>query len=79
MPPLAHELYGRQMNREIARSIQNGEQGTPPERVAEAVLNALTAKRPRTRYQVGRDAKVVVNLIARLPDRWRDWVLLRRG
>lgn len=79
MPPLAHQLYGEQISREIARSTQNGKTGTPPERVAEAVLIALTAKRPHTRYQIGWDAKFVVNLIARLPDRWRDWLILRRS
>jgi CubicO group peptidase (beta-lactamase class C family) len=46
------------------------------------IEHALTAKRPRTRYVVGRDAKRRAQ-VERLPDRWRDRVyervLLRGG
>ncbi|MCB0065147.1 MAG: SDR family NAD(P)-dependent oxidoreductase [Caldilineaceae bacterium] len=79
MPPLAHRLYGEQMARQMQRARQNNARGTPPLRVAETVAKALIAKRPRTRYCVGLDAHLVVNIIARLPDRWRDWLLLRWG
>jgi len=48
----------------------------PAERVAEAVEHALTAQRPKTRYVVGRDAKIRA-AIERLPDRLRDRVLRR--
>ena len=44
--------------------------------VAEAVEHALTAERPKTRYLVGRDAKIRA-AIERLPDRVRDRVLTR--
>ena len=50
---------------------------TPPERVAEAVERALTASRPRTRYLVGTDAKVVARLARVLPDRAVDAVQAR--
>jgi len=49
----------------------------PPETVARAVLHALTARRPRTRYVVGADAWVELALVRLLPDRWRDAVLAR--
>ncbi|MFO0891877.1 MAG: hypothetical protein U0790_22410 [Isosphaeraceae bacterium] len=42
---------------------------TRPEHVAEAVYRALTARRPRMRYVVGRPASVVVALRGLLPDR----------
>lgn len=48
----------------------------PPERVAKAVIHALTAKQPKTRYVVGRDAQTVLFLKWLLPDRWFDRVAL---
>ena len=48
----------------------------PVELVADAVEHALTAERPKTRYLVGRDAKIRA-AIERLPDRMRDRVLRR--
>ena len=58
-----------QTKRSAARAL-------PPEAVADAVLRAITASRPKTRYVVGRDAQfwLLVNL---LPDRVRDWLILR--
>jgi len=49
----------------------------PPSRVAAAVHHALTARRPRTRYRVGRDAVLVRWLTRLLPDRTLDWLLER--
>jgi NAD(P)-dependent dehydrogenase (short-subunit alcohol dehydrogenase family) len=49
----------------------------PPQRVAQRVEHALTARRPRTRYVVGTDARVRVALAALLPDRAND-ALIRR-
>ena len=48
----------------------------PVELVAEAVEHALTAERPKTRYLVGRDAKIRAT-IEKLPDRLRDRVIRR--
>jgi NAD(P)-dependent dehydrogenase (short-subunit alcohol dehydrogenase family) len=42
---------------------------TRPEHVAQAVQRALTARRPRMRYVVGRPASIVVALRGLLPDR----------
>jgi hypothetical protein len=47
----------------------------PSDAVVQAVLHALTAKRPKTRYLVGRDAKVRAIMLRWLPDRLHDWVL----
>lgn len=49
----------------------------PPEAVAQAVEHALTAARPKTRYLVGRDAKVRALMIKLLPDRWSDRLMTR--
>ncbi|HEV3214783.1 MAG TPA: SDR family oxidoreductase [Vicinamibacterales bacterium] len=43
--------------------------------VVKAVQHAMTAPRPRTRYLVGRDARLWL-LLNLLPDRWRDRVIL---
>lgn len=48
---------------------------TPPRVVARAIVRAATAKRPRTRYPVGRGAWSVLALRRVLPDRAFDAVL----
>jgi NAD(P)-dependent dehydrogenase (short-subunit alcohol dehydrogenase family) len=57
MSPEARKLYGRAMEAMERVSTATGERGIPPERVAETIEHALTARRPRARYLVGRDAK----------------------
>jgi NAD(P)-dependent dehydrogenase (short-subunit alcohol dehydrogenase family) len=47
-----------------------------PETVADAVLHALEAPEPRTRYVVGRDARIRLWLSRLLPDRAMDAVVL---
>ena len=43
-----------------------------PDRVAKAVANALTAKRPKTRYLAGKDARAVAVMAKALPDHLKD-------
>ncbi len=50
---------------------------SPPEAVAEAVLHALESSEPRTRYVVGRDARIRLVLARLLPDRLMDALVLR--
>jgi NAD(P)-dependent dehydrogenase (short-subunit alcohol dehydrogenase family) len=50
---------------------------TRPEAVARAVGHALTARRPRTRYQVGLDSRVAAAAARLLPDRALDAVIQR--
>ncbi|MDH5643577.1 MAG: SDR family oxidoreductase [Gemmatimonadota bacterium] len=45
-----------------------------PDHVARVVLRALTVRRPKTRYLVGRDAKFFALLAATFPDRLLDRV-----
>lgn len=51
--------------------------GIPPEKVAETIERALTARRPRTRYLVGRDAQIQARLRTLLPDRVFDRLVAR--
>lgn len=76
-PPEAHEYYGAAIEKVRAGVAANGETGRPPEDVARVVAHALTARRPRTRYLVGRDAKVRL-LLEKLPDRLRDRLIASR-
>jgi NAD(P)-dependent dehydrogenase (short-subunit alcohol dehydrogenase family) len=50
--------------------------GVAPSRVAAAVQHALTAPRPKLRYLVGADAKLAGHVIARLPDRAREALVM---
>ncbi|MGH7460164.1 MAG: SDR family oxidoreductase [Longimicrobiales bacterium] len=77
LPPSAREYYGRVMDGLKRRALGGALRGLPPERVAAAVEHALFARKPRTRYVVGRDARVRL-LLQKLPDRWRDRLIARR-
>jgi NAD(P)-dependent dehydrogenase (short-subunit alcohol dehydrogenase family) len=78
MPPEVHQLYGEKMERLKERAREMGESAAPAEAVARAIHHALTAPRPRTRYLVGRDARIVARLAWLLPDRALDALLSRR-
>ncbi len=56
---------------------RGGEHKSPPAVVADAVVKAVTARRPRTRYPVGANAKLAVGLRAALPDRAFDTAIRR--
>jgi NAD(P)-dependent dehydrogenase (short-subunit alcohol dehydrogenase family) len=53
--------------------IDEGRQkGVPASKVADAVEHALTADKPKARYLVGPDAKLIGHVVSRLPDSLRD-------
>jgi NAD(P)-dependent dehydrogenase (short-subunit alcohol dehydrogenase family) len=62
------------IRREAEKSAVNG---LDPDEVAAVVETALTAKRPRTRYVVGREARVQSLMARALPDRAVDALLGR--
>jgi NAD(P)-dependent dehydrogenase (short-subunit alcohol dehydrogenase family) len=56
--------------------IRGGQKlGMNPERVARQVEHALSAARPRRRYLVGFDARLLGSVVARLPDPLRDRIV----
>ena len=71
------ELYGEQLEsfREAVR--KTAARGIEAGKVAEAVSHALTARRPRTRYPVGRDAKLQIRLRPLIGDRLWDRLVAR--
>ena len=71
-------LYGENVAALQASAQQEAARGIAPERVAEVVAKALTARRPKTRYLVGRDAKVNARVRRLVPDRVFDRLLSRQ-
>jgi NAD(P)-dependent dehydrogenase (short-subunit alcohol dehydrogenase family) len=71
--PEADRLYGRLFAKieGEARKIAT-ETGLEPAAAAEVIAAAMTAKRPKTRYLIGRDAKIRARMAAVLPDRVFD-------
>lgn len=76
MPEAAAD-YGPAIERARAFAAQRTRQAVPPSAVAEVVAHALTADKPRTRYLVGPQARMLATLRAVLPDRWFDALLER--
>jgi NAD(P)-dependent dehydrogenase (short-subunit alcohol dehydrogenase family) len=78
MPAAARELYGRGMSGARKSAARAEKTGLPPEEVAQAIVRAITAKRPKTRYLVGSDARLIGRLVRYLPDRTRDRLMRQR-
>ncbi|AFZ31191.1 Retinol dehydrogenase [Gloeocapsa sp. PCC 7428] len=71
LPQPAHELYGQPMKTASLGAATLAQKGISPDKVAQAVVHALTAKRPKTRYLVGQDARIRA-MLKFLPDRIVD-------
>jgi NAD(P)-dependent dehydrogenase (short-subunit alcohol dehydrogenase family) len=77
VPPELHDVYGHvpaAMDRVLE---QTARRGIPAEQVAETIERALTSRRMRARYLIGRDAKALLALKRLLPDRTFDRVARR--
>lgn len=71
---------GKRLYEEAARRVreavdQAAQRAIPVDAVVRAVLHALTASRPKTRYLVGADARIRAIMVKWLPDRVQDWML----
>jgi NAD(P)-dependent dehydrogenase (short-subunit alcohol dehydrogenase family) len=75
--PGAGALYGAAMAAMRRVVGDAARRAAPADRVADAVAHALTARRPRTRYLVGADARLQAALARLLPDRLRDRLTAR--
>jgi NAD(P)-dependent dehydrogenase (short-subunit alcohol dehydrogenase family) len=76
-PAAQDELYGQTIERFRAAVRRTADRGIAPDRVAKAVAHALTARRPRTRYVVGADARGQALARRLLPDRAFDRMVAR--
>ncbi|MDZ7957037.1 MAG: SDR family oxidoreductase [Aulosira sp. DedQUE10] len=72
----AQDLYGQAMNAVRKQVGIMSKKGISTDIVAQAVVHALTAKQPKTRYLVGQDAKIASLLKYLLPDKVFDRVIL---
>jgi NAD(P)-dependent dehydrogenase (short-subunit alcohol dehydrogenase family) len=79
LPPEAEQLYGpmvEALRRESTRIAERS--GMEPRAVAEVIGKALSADKPRTRYLVGRDAKVRARMAKVMPDRMMDRAIVKQ-
>ena len=75
MTPEQSQRYGGLVQAITAQAASFTESGLPAEAVAKVIAKAVTARKPRTRYTVGRDAALLTLLACILPDRILDRVL----
>jgi NAD(P)-dependent dehydrogenase (short-subunit alcohol dehydrogenase family) len=73
----AERLYGAALDQTQRISAATGARGIPPEEVARVIQKALTVRRPRARYTVGRDAIGMKFASRLLPDRLWDRIVAR--
>lgn len=77
-PPEVLEVYGPAITK-FFKEMENVETSAAPvSLVVKAVEHALTSRRPRTRYPVGRGIGLTSALSGVLPDVWIDQLLSRR-
>ncbi len=77
LPTEAIARYGGLLDHTEAVIAQSKKHAAPASKVADAVEHALTARRPKPTYVVGRDARVAAALLRVLPHRLRA-ALVRR-
>ncbi len=78
IPAEGLRLYGRGIEALSKGIAETAAAGVPPFEVAKAVEHALTARRPKARYVVGRDAKIRLALSRLLPTRTMDRLIVNR-
>lgn len=74
----ARELYAAFIIRMQQATQAQSRLAAPTDKVVAAIVHALSARRPKTRYPVGPDARAMVFISRFLPDRWREQIILRR-
>jgi NAD(P)-dependent dehydrogenase (short-subunit alcohol dehydrogenase family) len=77
LPPEGLELYGGAIQKMQKLAAETAARGIPPEEVAKDVAHALTSPKPKTRYLVGRDAKMRARVSGLVSDRMFDRLIAR--
>ena len=72
MTPAQRQRYGGLQRAIINQASSMTQSGLPPEKAALVFVKAATARRPRTRYTIGRDAALLTRVARFLPDRSLD-------
>ena len=76
MTPEQSQRYGGLVQAITAQTASFTKSGLPADAAAKVIAKAVTARKPRTRYTVGRDAALITRLVRFLPDRTLDRVLV---
>jgi hypothetical protein len=76
MTPEQRSLYGARLAKMAKVLEKQNDRGVPPEKVADAVAQALISGKPKPRYLVG-DARMLLSLKTLLPTRLLDKLLYR--
>lgn len=76
--PEALELYDADLTAMRAATRRLAAGAMPVDKVVRAVLHALSARRPKTRYYITLQTRLVFRPFKLVPDRIRDW-FIRRG
>jgi NAD(P)-dependent dehydrogenase (short-subunit alcohol dehydrogenase family) len=71
MTPEQRRRYGALMLAVNSQAMSSTESGVPADAAAEVIVKAVTARKPRTRYTVGREA-AMIRWLPILPDRALD-------
>jgi len=77
LPEEALQLYEPYLRAARDSTEREAAKAASTEVVVNAVVHALTARRPRTRYVVGAHSGFQISLARALPDRWRDALIAR--
>jgi len=78
MPPEFDEYYGEAIAKVRSMAQNIGRNGDSVELVSKTIEHALTSDRPKTRYLVGKEAKLQARLSRFLTDRMLDRMILKR-
>ncbi len=76
-PPELRDLYATPCRAMVATAVARERAGSSPDVVARVVATALTARRPRPRYLVGKDARRLAVIGRWLPIRLQDAIRRR--
>jgi NAD(P)-dependent dehydrogenase (short-subunit alcohol dehydrogenase family) len=77
MPPHGRELYDPVVDAVRQAAEKSAQRAIPASAVAKAVVHALTAEKPKTRYVVGTNARVQAVVARLVPDGMKDWLVTR--
>lgn len=77
LEPIGQKRYGEAMEAFSQWAFKMHQHNLRPEKVAKTVMEALQARKPRTRYRLGWDSRGAAVLMKLLPDRWFDKVILK--
>jgi NAD(P)-dependent dehydrogenase (short-subunit alcohol dehydrogenase family) len=75
MTPEQSQRYGGLVQAVNTQATTSTKSGVSADAAARVIAKAITSRKPRTRYTVGRDAAAITRLVRFLPDRTLDRVL----